>query len=38
MKLETQEKINKCIDIFEAVYVIGAIIFGIVFSIMLLCR
>jgi hypothetical protein len=38
MKMETQEKINKSLDIFGAVYVIAAIIFGIAFSIMLLCR
>jgi len=38
MKLEAQEKINKCLDIFGIVYVTAAIIFGIVFSIILLCR
>ena len=33
MKAETQEKINKCIDAFETVWVIGCIVFNIVYVI-----
>ncbi len=37
MKLETQEKINKFLDIFETVYVFGCIIFAIAYVIYGIC-